>query len=388
MPDTIPTDEGDAYLPLGGAASNRNSGVRLGESQSARPHFELLTASYEQLRHDAAFLNELDRELLFVADRPTPLLHARRLSGSLGGAQIYLKREDLAPPGAALQVHIVGQALLAQRLGRRTLVTGTVHGQRGVVMAEVAARMGLGAVVYMDAANIAREPANVFRMWLMGAEVHSVDTARLPRGDIREAALAHWLRSPGQTMLVMGLDWGPQPYPLMAREFSAVIGRESRRQLLAQARRGPSLMVARGARHGDAIGFFQPFLGETRTRLVCVEGGTELSADAPVSAPRRQSDTTAAITGEPVSSLREHTWLKSHGRVQYRSAVTVEQARDTIAMVSRLEGCIPPIETAHALAYACAEASDMKIDEVVVAVVCERADKDILKIGNAMGVPL
>jgi tryptophan synthase beta chain len=368
---------------------------RLGEDARATPHFKALAAAYERLRGDAGFLNDLDRELLFVADRPTPLLHLRRLSEHFGGAQVYLKREDLSAPGTHLRIHVVGQALLAQRLGRKTLVTGTTYGQRGVVMAETAARLGLAAVVYMDSEHIAREPANAFRMWLLGAELQGTDVSRLPGGDIRVAALHHWLRSPGDTMLVMGLDWGPAPYPLMAREFSAVIGREARRQVLAQAKRPPELVVARAGNTADAIGVFQPFLDEGRCRLACVEGRKDLPGAAGEAADtgqalserqRRLSD--ALLEGmEYLSVQREHAWLRETGRVEYHQGEP-EAARNVITLMSRLEGMIPPIDTAHAIAWACSEARGMPKGHSVVVALCERAEKDILRIGRSMGVPL
>jgi tryptophan synthase beta chain len=383
----------DAGAPAaaGAGAAHR----RLGEDKKAKPHFELLAQSYGQLRDDPKFLNDLDRELLFVASRPSPLLHARRLSQHLGGAQIYLKREDVAPAGSRLQIHVVGQALLAQRLGKTTLVTGTVYGQRGVIMAETAARLGLKAVVYMDQEQIAREPANVFRMWLTGADVQGTDVGKLRGRDIREVALKHWLDNLKESMLVLGLDHGPEPYPLMAREFSAVIGRECRRQMLGLTRAPPDVIVARAGDNADAIGLFQPFLPEPKVRLVCVEGrrdlpgpgagpglpGPELSADQ-----RRLSD--AILEGlEYPSVTREHRWLKASGRVEY-SRIGDEGARETISLMSHLEGLVPAIETAHAIAWACGEARRMKPTQTIVVAIYERADKDILKIGRSMGVPL
>jgi tryptophan synthase beta chain len=371
---------------------------RLGEDSRAKPHFEALAEAYALLREDPRFLNELDHELLFVADRPTPLLHARRLSAHLGGAQIYIKREDLAPPGSHLQISVVGQALLAHRLKKKTLVTGTVYGQRGVVMAQEAARLGMKAIIYMDPQIMAREPANVFRMWLCGAEVQGVDPSRLRGGDVREAALHEWLRDPAQTMLVMGLDWGPAPYPMMAREFSAVIGRECRRQALGQVRRSPDLLVARGGNNPDAIGFFQPFLADDKVRLACVTGGKdlpgpqatadEMAADEAGMSEQQRRLSDAILEGtEYLSVTREHAWLRAGGRVEYHN-MGAEAAKSAIGLMSRLEGMIPPIDTAHMLAWAFDAARGLQPQETVVVALCERADKDILKIGRSMGVPL
>lgn len=367
---------------------------RIGEDAKTRPHFESLAASYEQLRGDARFLNDLDRELLFIARRPTPLAHARQLSAHFGGAQLYFKREDLAPAGTQLQIAVVAQALLAQRLGKTTLVTGTVYGQRGVLVAETAARLGLKAVVYMDQRQMARERTNVFRMWLTGAEVRAVDSARLHNHDVREAAVEHWKAETKEALLVMGLDHGPEPYPTIVRDAAAVSGREIRRQLLSFSRLSPDLIVARG-NSADALGVFQPFLGDARIRLACVEGRAELPALLPAGfggegalSPSQERLSGAILAdSEYPATTREQTWLKETGRVEYHR-MDDESVRDTLSLVARLEGLIPAIETAHAVAWACREARTMKREESVVVALCERADKDILKIGRSMGVPL
>lgn len=369
---------------------------RFGDEKKARPHFQELAKAYHQLRDDPDFLMDLDREMLFVARRPTPLVHAKRLSGHLGGAQIYLKREDVAPPGTHLHTCIVGQSLLAQRLRKCKLITGTVRGQRGVLVAEVAARLGLKAHVYMGQEQVASEAASVFRMWLNGAEINSVDVSTLRGADVREAALQHWLSDPAEAMLVMGTDHGPEPYPTMAREFSAVTGRECRRQMQGLAHAVPDLVVARAGNNADAIGMFQPFLANKRVRLACVEGGRELPAaassgkpatDAELSARQRRLSDAILEDSEYPSVRREHKWLKDTGRVQY-AKVDPESVREAISLLSRLEGLIPAIETAHAVAWACAEARQMNPKQNVVIAICENADKDILKIGRSMGVPL
>jgi tryptophan synthase beta chain len=370
---------------------------RIGEDPKMRPHFEALARSYEQLRGDTRFLNDLDRELLFIARRPTPLAHARQLSAHFGGAQIYFKREDLAPAGTQLQIAVVAQALVAQRLGKTTLVTGTVYGQRGVLVAETAARLGLKAVVYMDQRQMARERTNVFRMWLSGADVRAVDSARLRNHDVRESAVEHWKAETADTLLVMGLDHGPEPYPTMAREAAGVSGREIRRQLLSFSRLSPDLLVARGGNNADALGVFQPFVNDAKVRLVCVEGRTELpallpagssaAATAELSPVQQQLSGAILADSEYPAAAREQSWLKGTGRVEYHR-IEDDMVRDTIALTARLEGLIPAIETAHAVAWACRHARSMKRDESVVVALCERADKDILKIGRSMGVPL
>lgn len=364
---------------------------RIGDEPGARPHFAALAKAYDELRDDPRFPNDLDRELLFVARRPTPLVHARRLSQHFGGAQIYFKREDTAPAGTHLHINIVGQALLAQRLGKKKLVTGTVYGQRGVLLAETAARLGLKAVVYVDGERSGKDPANVFRMWLTGAEIQAADASRLRNGDIREAAVEHWLGSPADTMLIMGMDHGPEPYPTMARDFSAVIGRECRRQVLAHTHKAPDLVAARAGDTPDAIGLFQPFLPDARVRLACVHARQELDSspgtDEPLSAQQRRLSDAILEQNEYPSVAREHRWLQSTGRVEYPS-VGIAAVRQAITLMSNLEGLIPAIQTAHVAAWACAEAARMKQDQSVVIAICEHADKDILKIGRSMGVPL
>jgi tryptophan synthase beta chain len=368
---------------------------RIGEDPRMAPHFQALAQRYDELRDDSRFLNDLDRELLFIARRPTPLVHARQLSAHLGGAQVYFKREDLAPAGSQLQIAVVAQALLAQRLGKATLVTGTVYGQRGVLVAETAARLGLKAVVYMDQRQMARERTNVFRMWLTGAEVRAVDSARLHNHDIRAAAVEHWKAETRDTLLVMGLDHGPEPYPTIVRDAAAVSGREIRRQLLSFSRLSPDLLVARGGNNADALGVFQPFLADAKVRLACVEGRGALPppagfgdpAEPELSASLQRLSGAILADSEYPATTREQAWLKGTGRVEY-CRVDDDAVRETISLVARLEGLIPAIETAHAVAWACRQARAMKREESVVIALCERADKDILSIGRSMGVPL
>jgi tryptophan synthase beta chain len=377
--------------PVFAARPNNERHRRIGEDKKAQVHFEALARRYEGLRDDARFLNELDRELLFVARRPTPLMHAQRLSAHFGGAQIYFKREDLAPPGIHLQIAITGQALLARRLGKRALVTGTVYGQRGLIVAETAARLGMQAIVYMDQRQMASERASVFRMWVMGADVRGVDAAQLRNHDVRESAVEQWLENPEETMLVMGLDHGPEPYPTLVREFSAVIGRELRRQLLTFSPNAPDLIVTRAGNNADAIGVLHPYLSDPRVRLACVHGRKELPAGT---SPRDElSAEQRRLTGAILEDMeypgvaREQRWLQETGRVEYHR-FSDESVLETISLVGRLEGLIPAIETAHAISWAARQARTMRPEQSVVIALCERPEKDVLSIGRAMGVPL
>ena len=368
---------------------------RFGESHAS--YFERLGKDYEGVRTDPKFLAELDLQLVHVANRPSSLLHAQRLSQAIGGAQIYFKREDLAPAGSHLTISVVGQALLAKRLGRKTLVSASSNGLRGVITASVAARLGLKCVIYMDGKDMHLQSSNVFRMWLMGATVTAADPHTYHKGDVRETALAHCARDT-DSFLVLGLDAAPQPYPMMGLEFAAVIGRETRRQL-AGARRVPNLLVARGGENADAIGFFQPFLREAQPRLVCVAARSEFSKAAtsasgridPFKAPMSASEKILAGTImeglEYPSVTREHAWLQASGRVDYVD-IPEEAVKKAISDCGRLEGLIPPIQTAHAIAWAIQEARRMEPDQTVVVMLRESMDKDIWEIGRAMGIPL
>ena len=367
---------------------------RFGESHAS--YFERLLKDYETVRTDPKFLAELDLQLVHVANRPSSLMHAPRLSEAGNGAQIYFKREDLSPAGSYLTISVVGQALLAKKLGRKTLVSSSSNGLRGVITASVAARLGLKCVIYMDGKDMHLQSSNVFRMWLMGATVTAADPHTYHKGDVRETALAHCAREPGSFM-VLGLDAAPQPYPMMGLEFAAVIGRETRRQL-AGARRVPNLLVARAGENADAIGFFQPFLREAQPRLACVATRSEFTREekpgairdpfkAPMSAAEKQRAGVIMEGMEYPSVTREHAWLQASGRVDYVE-VSEDAVKKAISDCGRLEGLIPPIQTAHAIAYGIQEARRMEPTETVVVALRESMDKDIWEIGRAMGIPL
>lgn len=366
---------------------------RFGEGHA--PYFEKLGHDYEAVRSDPKFLAELDMQLVHVANRPASLQHAARLSQNAGGAQIYFKREDLSPAGTHLLLSIVGQALLAKRLGKKTLVSASSNGLRGVMTASVAARLGMKCIVYMDGQDAHLQSSNVFRIWLMGGTVDSVDPNTYHKGDVREVALQHCARDQ-DCFLVMGLDAAPQPYPMMGLEFSAVIGREVRRQLTLQPPRAASLLVARAGDNADAIGFFQPYLPEKNVRLACVntrsafthaDAGAKPSSFGAMTQSERQVASVIMEGLEYPSVVREHAWLQASGRVEY---VDVEEAavKSVISDCGRLEGLIPPIQTAHAIAYAVQQAKTMKPTQAVVVVLRESMDKDIWEIGKAMGIPL
>jgi tryptophan synthase beta chain len=364
---------------------------RLGDDERFAPLFKALGQDFDGVRADTAFLARLDLELAYLARRPSALLHARRLSERLGGAQIYIKREDTSPRDTHLIVSVVGQALLAQRLGRKTLVTSTIDGRRGVVTASIAARLGLEAMVFADVGRNARLDSNLMRMRLLGAQVTPVTDWAKGTRDAREGALQYWMRQPERALMVFGLEGAPEPYPLMAREFSATIGRECQRQLRLAAKRPADLLVARGGHNADALGLFPPFLAERGTRLVCVEpaeGPLESVTSDPTRQPMNASEHKVAqgiLEGmEYPSVVREQRWLRETGRVEYRTA-GIEQAKQAIRDLSLCEGLIPAIETAYALGWACEAAAAMPQDHAVVVAMAEDADKDAWDMARLMG---
>lgn len=367
---------------------------RFGENQA--PYFEKLAVECHTIRHDAEFLDQLDAELTHVANRPSSLQHAVRLSQADGGAQIFFKREDLSPANTHLLLSVVGQALLAQRLGRKTLVSASANGLRGVLTASVAARMGLNAVIYMDEPQAKLQASNVFRMSLMGASVIALDPDNYDKLDLRVSALEHCLRD-ASSFLVMGLDAAPFPYPMMGLEFEAAIGRETRRQLRQHPHLALAVLVARGGSNADAIGFFQPFLPDQNVRLVCVTTRAELAQSArrpTAAAPFRQSSTSERQRASTImeglehpSVIREHAWLRASGRVEYVD-ISEDAVKQTIEDCARYEGLILPIQTAHAITWGREAARQLKPEQAVVIILREGLDKDIWEIGKAMGKAL
>lgn len=358
---------------------------RFGDEDRYRPLFESLGALYEPVRQDAKFLAEL--ELLLVGlptRRPTPLIPVRRLSQHVGGAQIYFKREDLAGENPHLLVAVSGQALLALRLGRQTLVTGTSDGRRGVAVSAIGARLGMKTVVYMDAEQAQRAAGNLLHMKLLGARIELVKAVKYRNRDVREAALEHWSKDPGGSFLVTGLDAAPSPYPLMTRELTAAIGRECRRQMSTTGRRMPDVIATRGSSTADALGLFPAFLADREIRLACVEPEPEPERDparAQTSDPFTQVGMPLTQTEKKVaqsimdrleypSVAREHAWLKASGRVEYVQSSRAA-ARDALQDLARLEAVVAPVETAHVVAWACEAARGLPTSSSVVVVMAE-----------------
>lgn len=365
------------------------SGVkkRLGEGEKYAEFFAELSSAYEEQRKNKLYVKELDRELQHTLNRPVSMMHAKQISEIIGGAQIFLKREDLSPPLTHVGISITGQAVLARRLGKERLVTASTDGFRGVLMASIARRMGMDALVFMEESAVQEQPSNMRRLELMGAEVQPVHHESLRSGDLRTVALDYCLNESETSFMVMGLDGAPQPYPQILMESVAVIGRETLLQIYAETKKLPSMLVARGGNNADAIGFFAPFLSLKSTQLACVTPLPEIVdpemlksgalGRGKVAAGRHQRTASRILEGLEYPSVgREHAWLRASGRLIYPE-VKADQVKQAIRGFSHHEGMIPALETAHALAYACEAASKMKPDESVVVVIAERVDKDI-----------
>ena len=362
---------------------------------------EELTAAYESARADQSFQNELDGLLRDYAGRPTPLFFAKRLTEHCAGARIYLKREDLLHTGAHKINNTLGQILLARRMGKRRIIAETGAGQHGVATATVCALFGLQCVVYMGAEDMRRQALNVFRMQLLGAEVREVDAGSRTLKDAINEALRDWVTNVADSYYLLGSALGPHPYPLMVRDFQSVIGRETREQILQKEDGLPDCLVACVGGGSNSIGMFHPFLAEKSVRMIGVEAGgrgSELGEHAArfnsngggrpgvlqgtmsyvLQDKRGQIATTHSISaGLDYPSIGpEHAFLHDEGRVEYTS-VTDDEALEAFHTLSRLEGIIPALESAHAVAHALKVGRDMKPDEILIVNLSGRGDKDV-----------
>jgi tryptophan synthase beta chain len=370
---------------------------------------EQLTEAYERLRRDPQFLAELDADLKHYVGRPSPLYHAERLSRKLGGAQIFLKREDLNHTGAHKINNTIGQALLASRMGKTRIIAETGAGQHGVATATVAARLGLKCVVYMGAEDIQRQAPNVFRMKLLGAEVVPVHSGSKTLKDALNEALRDWVANVDDTFYIIGTVAGPHPYPQMVRDFQSVIGREARTQILEQAGRLPDALIACVGGGSNAIGLFYPFLADENVAMYGVEAGGEGIASghhaAPLAAGRpgvlhgnrtyvMQDDNGQIIATHSISAGLdypgvgpEHAWLKDTGRVQYVT-INDDEALKGFHTLTRVEGIIPALESAHAIAYAGKLAPQLGKDQILLVNLSGRGDKDINTVAALEGISL
>ena len=363
-----------------------------------------LTKEFTRARQDADFWRELDQLLRNYCGRPTPLFHARGLSARGGGAQIYLKREDLLHTGAHKINNAMGQALLAQRMGKRRIIAETGAGQHGVATATVCALFGLRCIVYMGAEDVRRQGLNVFRMRLLGAEVVTVNAGTCTLKDAINEALRDWVTNVHDTYYLLGSALGPHPYPLMVREFQSVIGREAREQILAATGKLPRALIACVGGGSNSIGLFHPFIADEDVRLIGVEAGGrgdslgEHAARFHISASSGggrvgvlqgtmsyvlqdesgQIATTHSISaGLDYASIGpEHAYLHDSGRAEYIYASDVE-ALEGFALCAELEGIIPALETSHAIMPALRIARELPHDDVVIVNLSGRGDKDV-----------
>jgi len=358
-----------------------------------------LNDAYLASRDDREFHAELADLLEHYSGRPTSLYFARRLTEELGGAQIYLKREDLNHTGAHKINNCLGQILLARRMGKSRIVAETGAGQHGVATATVCALFGLKCVVYMGSEDIRRQELNVFRMQLLGAEVRAVDTGSRTLKDAINEALRDWVSNIADTYYLLGSALGPHPYPQMVREFQSVIGREARRQILDETGKLPDLLVACVGGGSNAIGLFHPFLDDESVQMTGVEAGGRGAALGEHAARFAKGAAVGVLQGTRSYVLQdedgniasthsvsagldyasvgpEHSYLRDTGRVKYDS-VTDAEALEAFQRLSRTEGIIPALESAHAIAYAVKEAPRMRPEQIMIVNVSGRGDKDV-----------
>ena len=369
-----------------------------------------LKQAYAEAKQDAAFWAAFERDLKYYVGRPSPVYHAERLSRHLGGAQIYLKREDLNHSGAHKINNTIGQALLAQRMGKMRVIAETGAGQHGVASATVAARFGMDCTVYMGAEDIQRQAPNVFRMKLLGAKVVAVESGSKTLKDAMNEAMREWVARVDDTFYIIGTAAGPMPYPEMVRDFQCVIGNEARQQMQALIGRQPDVAVACVGGGSNAIGLFHPYIGEANVRLVGVEaGGTALSGSqhaAPITSGSPigvlhgfrsylMQDEHGQVAGTHSVSAGldypgigpEHSHLHDIGRVDYVAA-SDDAALAAFDALCRLVGTIPALESSHALAWAIENAPAMRPDEVILVNLSGRGDKDINTVAKLKGIAL
>jgi len=378
-------------------------------SETLMEALDELKASYARLKDDAEFQAEFDADLAHYVGRPSPLYHAERWSRELGGAQIYLKREDLNHTGAHKINNTIGQALLAKRMGKTRIIAETGAGQHGVASATVAARLGLECVVYMGAEDIERQAPNVYRMKLLGAEVVPVTSGSRTLKDALNEAMRDWVTNVDNTFYIIGTVAGPHPYPAMVRDFQSVIGREARQQIQEMAGRLPDALIACVGGGSNAIGLFHPFLEDESVEIYGVEAagfGLEtgrhaapLCAGKPgvlhgnrtylmESADGQIIETHSVSAGLDYPGVGpEHAWLKDTGRAKY-VAVTDEEAMQGFHALTQIEGIIPALESSHALAYAMKLAPTLPSDKILLINLSGRGDKDINTVARLEGITL
>jgi len=376
-------------------------------AETLMPPLSELDAAYRKYLQDPEFQAELDADLAHFVGRPSPLYFAERLSEQVGGARIFLKREDLNHTGAHKINNTVGQALLAKRMGKTRIIAETGAGQHGVASATVAARLGMECVVYMGEEDIRRQAINVYRMRLLGATVVAVSSGSKTLKDALNEALRDWVTNVDNTFYIIGTVAGPHPYPVMVRDFQAIIGRETRQQMLDRTGRLPDALVACVGGGSNAIGLFHPFINDTGVALHGVEGGGDGIETGRHAAPLcagkpgvlhgnrtylMEDDDGQIIETHSISAGLdypgvgpEHAWLKDSGRAHY-SAVTDSEAMQAFHRLTRVEGIMPALESSHALAHAVKLAAEMGRDKTLVVNLSGRGDKDVHTVAALEGI--
>ncbi len=378
-------------------------------AETLMPALLELDEAYCRLRRDADFKREVRDCLREYAGRETPLYFARRLTDRLGGAKIYLKREDLCHTGAHKINNTVGQGLLARRMGKHRIIAETGAGQHGVATATVTALLAMQCEVFMGAEDVRRQSLNVFRMKLLGADVHSVDSGSATLKDAVNEALRDWVTNVRDTYYLVGSTMGPHPYPRIVRDFQSVIGTEAKRQIRKQEGRLPDYLVACIGGGSNAMGLFYPFIQETGVEMVGVE-----AAGSGIETGEHAASITGGMVGvlhgkktyvlqdelgqiQPAHSISagldypavgpEHAYLHATGRAKYE-AVTDAEAMEALQLLTETEGIIPALETAHAIAYVSKLAPTLHADQIVVVNLSGRGDKDMNTVADYLGVTL
>jgi len=368
---------------------------------------EDLKAAYARFKDDPEFQAEYAYELKHYVGRPSPVYHARRWSEHFGGAQVYLKREDLNHTGAHKINNVIGQALLARHLGKPRVIAETGAGQHGVAAATIAARYGMECVVYMGSEDVKRQAQNVYRMKLLGATVVPVESGSKTLKDALNEAMRDWVTNVENTFYIIGTVAGPHPYPMMVRDFQKVIGREAREQMQEMAGRQPDAVLACVGGGSNAIGIFHDYIPDESVRLIGVEAaghGLETGKHAATLCAGRsgvlhgnrtyllQDDNGQIIETHSISAGLdypgvgpEHAWLKDSGRAEY-VAVTDDEALEAFHKLCRLEGIIPALESSHALAYAAKIAPRMRKEQILLVNLSGRGDKDMHTVAEKSGI--
>ncbi|MDG2252234.1 MAG: tryptophan synthase subunit beta [Methylophilaceae bacterium] len=365
---------------------------------------------YDKFKDDPDFLKEFHHDLKHFVGRPSPIYYAERLTNQIGGARIFLKREDLNHTGAHKVNNTVGQALLAKKMGKPRVIAETGAGQHGVATATIAARLGLECVVYMGSEDIKRQSPNVYRMKLLGAKVVPVESGSKTLKDALNEALRDWVTNVSDTFYIIGTVAGPHPYPMMVRDFNSVVGKECKTQMPELAGRQPDVILACVGGGSNAMGIFYPYIDNKNVRLIGVEAagdGVEtgrhaapLTSNSPIGVLHgnrtylMQNDEGQIIDTHSVSAGLdypgvgpEHAWLKDSGRAEY-VAVTDDDALKAFHNLCLIEGIIPALETSHALAYAEKLAATMSKEQIVLVNLSGRGDKDINTVAGIAGLSL